>query len=437
MLIYKVCVLWSMKQQTSTQTPPANGTQDIIGSAFATVSQRKLIRRRIYLDDENLSDGERVAVLQEVFHRGIRMRQIERLAKMMAPLGDGHPPPHVLIYGPTGTGKSVTCLHFLSAMQGVCAQKDISFQYFYVDLTTPHTCFGAFNELAIAMDGSVRRYRKGVALTEMQECIIAALNALNGVVCMLIDEPDTITRDQDTFLMFLAKTLPRKVQARLVYIFLTNQPEWERSLDPRILSVLKKQDMIFEPYDAMDLLEILKLRVEKALDPDKVNETALRKIAAMASRDTGDARKAVELLAKAAEAAEEGSGHLSEAEVDTAALRLESDKTRQLIDALAPQQHLALRACYYGLQKERRRLSTGLAYAWYHRLCSEECTKPLTQRRFSEMVSFLDLYGLVNACVTSKGRFGKTRDISQSLPSTVVADILGKLPPIERQDSLT
>lgn len=427
-----------MKHQFSTPGSLTHGTQDIIGTAFATANQRRLILRRIYLDDENLSEAERVAVLQEVFHRGIRLQQIERLAKALAPLGTGHPPPHILIYGPTGTGKSVTCLHFLAAMQGVCAQQSIPFQYVYVDLTTPRTCFGALNELAISLDGSVRRYRKGVALAEMQECIIASLDKVKGIVCMLIDEPDTITRDQDTFLMFLAKTLPRKVQARLVYILLTNQAEWERSLDPRILSVLKKQDMIFEPYDAMDLLEILKLRVEKALDPDKVDEAALRKIAAMASRDTGDARKAVELLAKAAEAAEEGPGRLSEAEVDKAALLLEADKTRQLIDALAPQQHLALRACYHGLEKERRRLSTGLAYAWYDRLCSEHCTKPLTQRRFSEMVSFLDLYGLVNACVTSKGRLGKTRDISASLPTQVVRDLLGReeAPADERQSTL-
>jgi len=44
--------------------------------------------------------------------------------------------------------------------------------------------------------------------------------------------------------------------------------------------------------------------VEKALDTKKVELVALRKVAAYASRETGDARKAVELLSRAANVAE-------------------------------------------------------------------------------------------------------------------------------------
>ena len=100
-------------------------------------------------------------------------------------------------------------------------------------------------------------------------------------------------------------------------MLLTNRLDWEKTLDPRILSFLKKTDIIFEPYDAMDLLEILKLRAKKALCMDKVDQVALKKMAAYASRETGDARKAVELLAKSVRVAEETTGYLGEEEVDT------------------------------------------------------------------------------------------------------------------------
>ena len=133
----------------------------------------------------------------------------------------------------------------------------------------------------------------------MEETIIQTLNGRDGFVCVLVDEADNVTTDTDLFLTFLAKTLPKKAAPKLFYVFLTNRVEWEKTLDPRILSVLKKTDLIFEPYDAMDLVEILRLRVEKALDGSKVEEGAVSKIAAFASRETGDARKAVELLAKA------------------------------------------------------------------------------------------------------------------------------------------
>jgi len=97
----------------------------------------------------------------------------------------------------------------------------------------------------------------------MQTKIINTISKMKGYLCFLIDEIDNIKPNPDLFLTFLAKTLPRKVSCRLLYIFITNRLDWEKTLDSRILSFLKKTDIIFEPYNAMDLLEILKLRSEK------------------------------------------------------------------------------------------------------------------------------------------------------------------------------
>jgi archaeal cell division control protein 6 len=45
-----------------------------------------------------------------------------------------------------------------------------------------------------------------------------------------------------------------------------------------------------------------------------------------------------------------------------------------------------------------------------------------------DMISFLDLYGLINARVISHGRDGKTREISGSLPQEVVSKLIGSQP---------
>jgi cell division control protein 6 len=416
-----------MSQQSSSADTPielGNSTELLIKNAFTTSSSRQIVINPSFLDDEKLPEAERVTVLQEVFHRNIRIKQLERLARCLSPILGGELPSTLLIYGPSGTGKSVTSIHFLFTLKSMCVEKEVPFSYFYVDLTTPHTCFGAFNELAIALDPAIRRYRKGIALDEMQDTIIRALAGMEGFVCVLIDEADNVTRDGDLFMTFLAKTLPRKVPVRVFYIFLTNRVEWEKTLDPRILSVLKKVDLIFEPYDAADLLQILTLRVEKALDGTKVDEGAIRKIAAYASRETGDARKAVELLSKAAKVASETSGRLTEKEVDVAEHNLEVDKTEELIRSLAVQQRLALKSCYLGFIKQHGKLTTGNAFAWYQQICRNEGSRPLTQRRFGEVVSYLDVYGLINAPVISKGRYGKTRELSGSLPEHVIQNIL-------------
>ena len=414
----------NIKPQKKENNKKGGGTEALIHASLHQRQTHTITKDPRYLDDEKLPERERIHVLKSIFHRNIRQKQIQRLAKNLATILEGTPPPNLLVYGPSGAGKSVTCLHFLSTLKNMAKQKNTPFHYYYLDLTTPRTCFGALNELAIALDHNTRRYRKGIALEHMQEYIIHTLQQQTGLITILIDEADNITTDADLFLTFLAKTLPKRVQARLSYIFLTNRVEWEKNLDPRILSVLKKQDLIFEPYDALDLVEILKLRVEKALHPQRVEDSALNKIAGLASRETGDARKAVELLAKAVGIAEDHTGHLTETEVDQAAASLEQDKTQELISGLAFQQKLALKACYLGLRSSPSRLYTGAAYRYYTKLCTHQGHTCLSQRRFSDMISFLDIYGLINAPVISKGRYGKTRALSGALPPSIVGRLI-------------
>ena len=258
----------------------------------------------------------------------------------------------------------------------------------------------------------------------MQATIKDAIKKDIDYLCLLIDEADNIRPNPDAFLTFFGKTLPRQVECRLILIMLTNRLDWEKTLDPRILSFLKKSDIIFEPYDALDLIAILNLRAQKALKMKKVDQAALKKIAAYASRETGDARRAVELLTKAVQVAENTSGYLGINEVDLAEHRLEVDKSMELIRAMAIQQRLALQACYILFEKGSSKVTTGQSYEVYRNICEVNVTRPLTQRRFCDMISFLDLYGLINARVVSHGRYGKTREIMQSLPKHVVEQFL-------------
>ena len=401
-----------------------DSTETLIESLHASRKKRSLVINPDYLDDEKLPEQDRTRVLREIFNRNIREKQLTRIISHLSPVLDNAHPPPALIYGPTGSGKTVTMIHVLSTFEKVAEKHKIKLRYRYIDLTSPKTYFGALNEVAIALDTTNRKYRKGIPIEYMQASIAKALTHYSGYLTLLIDEADNIRPNPDAFLTYLAKTLPRKVSCRLILILLTNRLDWEKTLDPRILSFLKKTDIIFEPYDALDLLEILKLRAEKALRIERVDQAALKKVAAYASRETGDARKAVELLAKAVRVAEETSGHLGEKEVDIAESRLEVDKTVELINALATQQRLALQACYRLLTKGASKVSTSQSYETYQSLCQEQKTRALTQRRFCDMVGFLDLYGLINARIVSLGRYGKTREIMSSLPERVVKGLV-------------
>ena len=59
---------------------------------------------------------------------------------------------------------------------------------------------------------------------------------------------------------------------------------------------------------------------------------------------------------------------------------------------------------------------TGEVYELYKSLCGKTNTSVLTQRRVSDIISEFDMLGIVNAKVISKGRYGRTREISLEIP---------------------
>jgi len=54
---------------------------------------------------------------------------------------------------------------------------------------------------------------------------------------------------------------------------------------------------------------------------------------------------------------------------------------------------------------------TGTVYEFYKTICSKTSLRPLTQRRLSDIISELDMLGIITARVISKGRYGRTREI--------------------------
>jgi len=132
----------------------SDSTEALIESLHAKRKKRSLIINPDYLDDEKLPEDERSAVLKEIFNRNIREKQLSRIISHLSPVLDSAHPSSALIYGPTGSGKTVSLIHVLSTFTKVAKQRKVSFSYRYIDLTSPKTYFGALNEVAIALDNS-------------------------------------------------------------------------------------------------------------------------------------------------------------------------------------------------------------------------------------------------------------------------------------------
>ena len=379
-----------------------------------------IIKDRRFLDDEQLIRSEQLAVLEEIFNANVRDTEIRELSSHFAAiLRDDHPC-HLAIWGKTGTGKTLTLSYFLNLLSEMCLAKKISMRYEHLDLSNPTPCFRALNDLACLLNAS-KRYQKGISLEEMMIRIETKLADYQGYLILFVDEVDNIRRDKDNFMTFLVRRLPQRIPAKLILVFVSNRLDWPDHLDPRVKSFLKLNELIFKPYDAIDLQHILRIRVEKSLNPEAIEAGVIEKIAAMASRDHGDARRAVALLAKSAYLAEKAGTQITLTLVDQAAIELDWDRYLTLVRSAPPQLQAAMAAVVEATRKIKDgSIGTSEAYDAYRAFCQRAKLRPLTGRAFGDLISELDIYSLLRSRVLSRGRYGRTREIMLDLPQELI-----------------
>ena len=402
-------------QQTKVRTKMMSRIQHMVNNA--------IIKDRRFLDDEQLIRSEQLGVLEEIFNANVRDTEIQELSSHFAGILRGDHPCHLAIWGKTGTGKTLTLSYFLNFLAEMCRNKNIPIRYEHLDLSTPCPCFRALNDLACLFNAS-KRYKKGISLQELMLRIEAKLSHYKGYLILFVDEVDNVRRDRDTFLTFLVRRLPQRIKAKLVLVFVSNRLNWPDHLDPRVKSFLKLNELIFEPYDALDLQHILRIRIEKALSDNAVEPGVLEKIAAMASQDHGDARQAVALLAKSAYLAEKAGTKISIALVDKAATELDQDRYLVMLRSAPSQLQAAMAAVIEATRKRKGpSIGTGEAYDAYKSFCSRAGLRTMTARAFGDLIAELDIYSLLRSRVVSRGRYGRTREIILDLSETLLEKI--------------
>ncbi|MDQ3882333.1 MAG: hypothetical protein M3249_04125 [Thermoproteota archaeon] len=142
--------------------------------------------------------------------------------------------------------------------------------------------------------------------------------------------------------------------------------------------------------------------------------------AAIAGREHGDARKAIDLLRVAAELAErEGATKVDEKHVRASEDRIERDAPFVALKNAPAHHKLVILAIIKSTNG-----TTGKVYDIYLSLCKQTEQKPLTQRRMTQIINELDLLGLVSTDIVNQGRYGRSQKIKVMVPLTTVEEAL-------------
>jgi cell division control protein 6 len=352
-----------------------------------------------------------------------RDEQINCLGGIVAPVLRGSPCSNAFIYGKTGTGKTAVTKYVLNMLKSKSRELGASVGICYVNCRLAGTEYRVLSSLCEALD--VRVPFTGLAVGEVFDRFKQGLDAQKKIFIVVLDEIDALIKARgDTLLYELTRVNETLRHGRTSIIGISNDLRFKEFLDPRVLSSLSEEEIVFRPYDAAELQEILWKRAQVAFSENALQDSAVALCAALAAAEHGDARRALDLLRVAGELAErEGAECVSEQHVRQAEKRVEHDRIVEVLENLPVHSKLVLCSVYL-LGKTKVSYSiTGDIYGIYCELCEQSGLSPLTQRRVSGLISELDMVGLLNARVVSMGRYGRTKKIRLGIGRSLVRTV--------------
>ena len=378
---------------------------DKLDKIFDSFSESNLFKNKLVLQ-QNYSP-------ETILHRG---DQIEAIASILGPLLTGEKSSNLFLYGKTGTGKTMSAKYVGERIElKVKGAGNSHLKFLYINCKSKKvsdTEYRIIAELITLLGGKVPS--TGLPTDAVYSKFIEMIDSKKQIIVLVLDEIDqAVKKISDNFIYTLTRINSELKNAQISLIGISNSLTFMDNLDPRVRSSLGEEEVIFPPYNALQLRDILTERAKLAFSEDSLEEGVIAKCAAYAAREHGDARRALDLLRVAGEiAVRENSSKVKLKHIDEANGKIEKDKMIDIIES-EPAQFQAVLYSIMNLSEKKGygSIFTGDVYNVYQEVCERIKSEILTQRRVSDIIAEFDMLGLINARVISKGRQGRTREI--------------------------
>jgi len=391
-----------------------NNNKSVLNEIFAkALSGSKLFLKREVLSFDYVPD-------KLLF----RENQINLIAESLSPILRGEKPSNLILYGQTGTGKTATAKNVINALRNASDKTAYTIKLCYINARITGTEYRLLYELGNELNVNIPF--TGLSIAEASSRIINEIKNKELLTIIILDEIDFLVKQHgDKILYEFTRVGERLPAGSLSIVGISNDLRFKEILDPRVISSLSEEEIVFTPYSSTELKLILEERTSIALYPNSVSTGAISLCAGLAGAEHGDARRAVDLLRISGEIAErENSLKIEENHVRTALKRIERDRVNDSLISLPIHAKLVLLSILHTSNNK----STGEIYGEYSTLTKKCGIETLTQRRISTLINELDLLGLISAKTISQGRYGRTKKITISIQSSIIKETFSKDP---------
>ena len=368
-----------------------------------------------------------------------RDEYLKELAQMLAPALRCERPSNVFIYGKTGTGKTLCVNHVITKMKNIASSREIPLIFISINCKLKRVADTEYRMLLeILRSLGIDKKDSGHSTNELYKELYRIIDEEKKTIVLVLDEIDSlIQKVGDEVLYNLTRINPELSKSEVCIIGITNDLTVMDNVDSRVKSSLNEEEIVFIPYNATQIQDILEERAVLAFKEDVLDTEVIPRCSAYMAREHGDVRRALELLKYAGEIAErEGSKYVIPLHIDKADKKAERNRIIDIIKSQPKQFQLVTYSIIKTSTKEKHNLvtnkksqmveptTTGAVYDCYNKIAKDLRIQSLTLRRISDIIIELDVLGIINVKIVSKGRYGRTRYISIGLPKSMYKEVL-------------
>lgn len=339
-----------------------------------------------------------------------REREMRQVGQAIAPGTEGGPPKNLIIYGKTGTGKSLVVRHVVGRAEGRARNQGINLVSCYVDASNEDTETRVAREMAFTvrdkLSPELNIPSSGIGSSEYYRYLWKLLGDQN-VLLVILDEIDKL-RDDDVLMQLSRAKESGKTACHVGVISISNKIEYRKRLNERIDSSLQDREHVFDPYDAAQLETILENRRD-AFKRGVLNDGVIGLTAALSAQEHGDARKAIDILHEAGElATRAGDTRVLEQHVRDAKEQAEINRFRELIRGSPSHVQYILRALAALTSNaddgESESFRTKEIYSLYEEMVRYDGGDPLKVDSVYRLLDEQSFLGIIEAEHTGGGR---------------------------------
>jgi len=353
-----------------------------------------------------------------ILHRDSEQEQV---TQSLLPILKQSRPSNLLVYGKPGTGKTLVVKKVLSKIQERVEKSNFPIKLVYSNSKNETTLYGLLVSIGRQLGLNEKELpTTGLAISEVFKRLLNKIKTEKLNAVFVIDEIDylaqLVVKTGKDILYQLTRANEQLDVGSLTMVGISNDLTFKEKLDPRVISSLGEEEIVFTNYNVEQIKKILEERINESFIENAVEDPALNLCAALAGGEHGDARRAIDLLRVAGELAErQQSDKVTIEHVREASLKIEENKEEASLKSYPLHEKLVLLAIM-----KANGSSTGEIYSSYKNLCKAVGKDELTQRRVTQMLSEIELSGIISGRLIHQGIHGRTKKYKLTVSSEMI-----------------